>query len=102
VNKLKIIIVIAVSFLSGCASTQKAPENLDKYSANIRSTFVSYKSITGIHKAFAVAKYNGREFSSFTYSYPTKEEAEAKALSQCQERALKLRDGIKCYIYHSE
>jgi hypothetical protein len=102
VNKFKVVILVAVSFLFGCASTQEAPENLDKYSRNVKATFASYKSITKPHKAFAVAKFNRRDFSGFGYSYPTIKQAENRAIDECQERALKYRDDIKCFIYHSE
>jgi hypothetical protein len=101
-SKLKIVILVGASLLLGCASTQKAPENLNKYSTNVKATFASYKNITQPHKAFAVAKFNRRDFSGFGYSYPTVEEAKTRALEECQERALKFRDDIKCFIYHSE
>jgi len=101
-SKLKIVILVGACLLLGCASTQKAPENLDRYSTNVRAAFASYKNTTQPHKAFAVAKFNQRDFLGFGYSYPTIEAAKARALDECNERALKFRDDIKCFIYHSE
>jgi hypothetical protein len=99
---VKKLIVILSIVLSGCASTQKAPENLDKYSSTTKASFVAYKNTVKPHRAFAVAKFKRRDFFGFGYSYPTIEQAEKRALDECHSRALKFRDEIQCFIYHSE
>jgi hypothetical protein len=102
VIKFKICILVGITILAGCASTQKAPENLNSYSQTVNRAFASYKNVIQPHKAFAVAKLNRRDFFGYGSSYPTLEKARERALSECQDRALKFRDDIKCFLYHSE
>ncbi len=96
------MIISLIFILAGCASTQKVPENLDKFSTNTKAGFVSYQNAAKTHKAFAVAKFKQRDFFGFGYAYPTIEQAEKRALAECHERAHQFRDEIKCFIYHSE
>ena len=96
------VILTGIIFLVGCASTTKAPENLDSFSTNVRATFVTYKNMVRPHKAFAVAKYGQRDFSGYGYSYPTIEAAEKRALDECHQKAHQHNKSIKCFIYHSE
>jgi hypothetical protein len=104
VNILKFFVVVGIILLFGCASTQEAPENLDKYSKKVKAIFESYKITTQVqtHKAFAVAKLGHRDFAGFGYSYPTIEQAEQRALEECHQRARKFNKVLQCFIYHSE
>lgn len=94
--------LISLITLSACQTTQTPPENLDNFSSSVKAAFVSYKHGAKTHKAFAVAKYRQRGFFGYGASYPSVEEAEQRALAECQSRAQQFKADIQCFIYHSE
>lgn len=100
-NYLRVFITsMLLIILSGCGSLQEAPKDLELFSPKVKATFVSYKHIAKAHKAFAVAKYNGRDFYAAAYSYRTVEKAREQALIKCYQVASEYE--VKCFIYHSE
>jgi hypothetical protein len=54
VIKLGMVILTGTLFLVGCASTSKAPKNLDGYSTYVKAAFVNYKNAGKPHKASAI------------------------------------------------
>lgn len=99
---INLLLLLGLITIAGCQSTQKAPETLDNYSKTVRAGFVSYKRATQAHRAFAVAKYRKRDFFGYGTSYPTVAGAEKRALDECHKLAQEYREGIQCFIYHSE